>query len=115
MSSQHPNLTNSYNWTTMVFFKIKQPLTAFLFVLLLTGFTACRGENNNTEKTMNQDIMDLPEILQVLFHPRATTKTQAPAGATNIDISVAPEVTIGCRLFGDNKKAPIILFFSRQR
>jgi len=60
---------------------------------------------------MNQNVMDRPEVLQVLFHPRSTARTQPPAGATDIDITVAPEVTIGNRLYGDVKDAPVLLYF----
>jgi len=63
------------------------------------------------ETTMSQNVMDRPEVLQVLFHPRATARTQPPAGATDINITVAPEVTIGNRLYGDVKDAPVILYF----
>jgi len=60
---------------------------------------------------MNQNIMDGPEVLQILFHPRTSTRTQLPAGATDIDITVAHEVIIGNRLYGDVKDAPVLLYF----
>lgn len=83
----------------------------FLLILILTGLAACKGGERNTGITMSQNVMDRPEVLQVLFHPRATPKTTAPAGATDIDISVAPEIIIGNRLYGDTKDVPVILFF----
>lgn len=85
-------------------------LTFFLF-LTLPGLTACRGQEIDLDTTMNQNVMDRPEVLQVLFHPRSTARTQPPAGATDIDITVAPEVTIGNRLYGDVKDAPVLLYF----
>ena len=55
--------------------------------------------------------MDRPEILQIMFHPRQVPHTQPPPGATDIDIRVAPEATIGCRFFPAKKDAPTIIFF----
>ncbi len=55
--------------------------------------------------------MDRPEILQILFHPRSEAKSPAPAQSRDIDIAVAPDAVIGCRLFTAAKEAPTILFF----
>ncbi len=57
------------------------------------------------------DILDQPDILQVLFFPRACARTVPPPGALDIDVTVSPEITIGCRLFASDKKNPVILFF----
>jgi alpha-beta hydrolase superfamily lysophospholipase len=46
-----------------------------------------------------------------LFFPTKTAHTAPPADAVDIDIEVAPGVTIGCRLFTADKEAPTILFF----
>ncbi|HEB49094.1 MAG TPA: alpha/beta hydrolase [Desulfobulbus sp.] len=56
-------------------------------------------------------IMDRPEILQVLFHPRTTARTPLPPESTDIDIATGDGVRIGCRLHGRNRQAPVILFF----
>ena len=55
--------------------------------------------------------MDRREILQILFHPRQSPRTPLPPGARDIDIPAAEGVTLGCRLYGDDKSAPILLFF----
>ena len=55
--------------------------------------------------------MDRTEILQMLFHPRREQRTQLPEGARDIDIQMAPEVTIGCRLHAAATEDPVILFF----
>lgn len=55
--------------------------------------------------------MDRPEILQILFHPRSEPKSPAPAQSRDIDIAVASDAVIGCRLFTAAKEAPTILFF----
>ncbi len=60
---------------------------------------------------MQPDILNQPEILQVLFYPRTTLPTPLPAGARDMDIEITPDVTIGCRLFTADKSAPLILFF----
>ncbi len=58
-----------------------------------------------------QNLLDSPEVRQVLFHPRATPETEPPAGAENINIEVEPGISIGCRLFTADKNAPTILFY----
>ena len=60
---------------------------------------------------MKTNILDQPEILQVMFHPRTSVRTPLPAGARDIDIDLPDNVTIGCRLFSHDQKAPIIIFF----
>ncbi len=80
-----------------------------LFLLLLCG---CKSSENTLEKTMTaQNILDSPEVSNVLFHPRTTSETAPPAGAININIEVEPGSIIGCRLFTADKEAPTILFF----
>ena len=64
--------------------------------------------HKNTEQ---QHIMDHEDILQVIFHPRKSRKTEPPANAVNIDATVADSVNIGCRLFTHNTAAPTIIFF----
>jgi len=55
--------------------------------------------------------MNRPEIQKILFHPQSHDRTRCPEGTTDIDVAVSPEVTIGCRLFCADPKAPLILFF----
>jgi len=55
--------------------------------------------------------LDRPEILQAIFYPRQTGRNTAPAGAQDLDLIMADGVTIGCRLFTADSKAPLILFF----
>jgi len=55
--------------------------------------------------------MNRPEVQRVLFRPRTAARTPLPPGATDIDVAVAPDVLIGCRLFTADKTAPTILFF----
>lgn len=58
-----------------------------------------------------QYIIEHPEIMQLLFHPRQEPATPVPEHAQNIDIKVAEDIDIGCRLFTKAKDAPTILFF----
>lgn len=55
--------------------------------------------------------LDQPEILPYFFAPRQEDKTALPDGATDVSISVAPDVQIGCRFFLVDETAPCILFF----
>ncbi len=111
MTISRPGLTIEDKYAMIAPLYLLQPLTVFFSCLLLVCCAACKGQEQSAENTMKQIIMDSPEILQVLFHPRAEPRNQPPAGATDIDIPVAPGVTIGCRLFGNDKEAPVILFF----
>ena len=57
--------------------------------------------------------LDIPEILGVLFHPVAQSRSELPDRATDMDIKVgSPAEHIGCRLHscGDSS-APLILYF----
>ena len=57
-------------------------------------------------------ILDRPEVLRVLFHPR---KEQGYPFSTPdigiISVEVAPEVEIGGRLFSAGSSSPLIIFF----
>lgn len=55
--------------------------------------------------------LDRPEILRVIFYPRQTGRSPAPAGSQDIDIPVDDHVLIGCRLFPAQKDSPVILYF----
>ena len=55
--------------------------------------------------------MDHEEILQLLFHPRKSGRTEPPQAAVNIDAPVAEGVEIGCRLFTHSLSASTIIFF----
>ncbi|MCI5117920.1 MAG: alpha/beta hydrolase [Candidatus Electrothrix sp. LOE1_4_5] len=55
--------------------------------------------------------MDSPQVQRILFHPRTTQPTPLPPGAEDIALSVAPNVSIGCRLFVAGNDKPTILFF----
>ena len=58
------------------------------------------------------DILDRPEILQVLFHPRRDPPGRTPdEGIHDVDFAVAPDVTVGGRLFVAAADAPVILYF----
>jgi alpha-beta hydrolase superfamily lysophospholipase len=83
-------------------------LLLFIFPLY---FSACRSQKSETECIMKTNILDRPDILQVLFHPRTIIRTPLPPEALDIDVKITPEVTIGCRMFMAGKEAPIILFF----
>lgn len=55
--------------------------------------------------------MDSPQVQRILFHPRTTQPTPLPPDSEDIALPVAPDVTIGCRLFVAGKDKPTILFF----
>jgi len=104
-------LTNNSQWTKISCTKNLPTLTILLLFLFSAISSGCRRQENDMENKMTQNAMDRPEILRFLFHPRATARTTAPAGTMDFDIPVAPDVTIGCRLFAADKDAPVILFF----
>ena len=55
--------------------------------------------------------LDTPEILQFLFHPRASDKEESPLESLDIDIPVEGETTLGCRFYFVKTDAPTILYF----
>ena len=56
-------------------------------------------------------ILDRPEILQILFHPRKAPGTPPPAGAMDVDVGVEDGVNLGCRFYLASKDQPHLLFF----
>lgn len=58
-----------------------------------------------------KNLLDSPESLSHLFHPRKSLQTPLPEGARDINFNMRDSITIGCRLFTADKESPIILFF----
>lgn len=57
-------------------------------------------------------LIDRPEVLRVLFHPRREYGYPAPSGdARPVAVTVAPEVKVGGRLYPAAPEAPIVLYF----
>ena len=57
-------------------------------------------------------VLDRPEILSVLFHPRPEWPgSLAPAHARDLMIPVADDVAVGARFHPADRSAPNILFF----
>lgn len=84
---------------------------SLLLVFVPLCFSACREREPKIENIMKPNILDRPDILQVLFHPRTIARTPLPQQALDIDVAITPEVTLGCRMFAAGKDAPIIFFF----
>jgi alpha-beta hydrolase superfamily lysophospholipase len=59
---------------------------------------------------MDYSKLDQPSILSFVFYPREDW-TPPPTGATDHSVSVAEDVSIGCRLYPSAKTGPSILFF----
>lgn len=55
-------------------------------------------------------MLDRPEILQFVFHPRQAF-TKGPPNSTDYPIPVENGISIGCRFYIDNRSSPSILFF----
>ena len=61
---------------------------------------------------MEYEILDTPEILSLLFHPRPELGTATPEkGVSEVQIPVGDDVTLGARFHHAGKTAPTILFF----
>ena len=87
-------------------------LFLWFIVLIPLVLCACSEEKKETKAhSPGQNIMDLPEITQVLYHPLKTPRGPVPAGAVNIDVQVADGITLGCRLFTHAPTAPTLVFF----
>ena len=92
----------------------KQPLVRYNRVLLgfslvlslvaNNGFTA--EHSTSMQPLSAPNIMDRPEITQLLFHPMKVAKNATPPGAIDIEPQVEDGITIGCRLFQSHHAAP---------
>ena len=51
------------------------------------------------------NLLDSPEALTHLFHPRKSSPTPLPECALDIHFSMDDDITIGCRLFTADKEA----------
>ncbi len=60
---------------------------------------------------MTKSMLDRPEILQVLFHPRQEFEATITSGAYAISIEVEAGVVLGGRLYPAGPEAPAILYF----
>lgn len=56
-------------------------------------------------------ILDRPEILSILFHPRPEPAGGAPEGAEDIDVQAPGGTKLGCRFYTTLADLPHILFF----
>ena len=57
-------------------------------------------------------VLDRPEVLTVLFHPRAETSISRPSSSfSDLSIPVDEDVVIGARFHLAEKAAPNVLFF----
>jgi hypothetical protein len=57
-----------------------------LFILFLF-ISGCNGPKNKLENPMTvQNLLDSPEVSQVLFHPGITPETSPPAGGKDMNI-----------------------------
>ncbi|WP_232362548.1 alpha/beta hydrolase [Desulfogranum mediterraneum] len=56
-------------------------------------------------------LMDAPEFTQLLFFPRTVARNTPPEQAVDVDVTLEPELKIGCRIFTVSKSAPTIIFF----
>ncbi len=60
---------------------------------------------------MPHPILDQPEILWVLFHPRRDYGVVPPAGVNLVSVEVEPDVVVGGRLYPAASESPAILYF----
>jgi alpha-beta hydrolase superfamily lysophospholipase len=60
---------------------------------------------------MTAKILDDPEVLWVLFHPRGELGAQPDSVAQSISVEVEPGVSVGGRLYAAGDQAPAILYF----
>ncbi|MFP3999698.1 MAG: alpha/beta hydrolase [Desulfobacterales bacterium] len=56
-------------------------------------------------------ILDRPEVLSILFHPRPAPAAGAPEGAEDIEVPTSDSATLSCRFYKTAPELPHILFF----
>ncbi len=72
----------------------------------------CNEKNTQTETPLSElNIMDRPEITQLLFHPIKVAKNSPPPGAIDIEMRIEDGVTISCRLFSHSTTASTVIFY----
>lgn len=92
---------------------IQQCLQPFLtLIMLLLAGTNAWAQSSITQ-TIQSSLahMDRQEIIRMLFHPVQVPKNTPPAGAVDIDVQVAEDVTIACRLYSHATTSPTLIFF----
>lgn len=60
---------------------------------------------------MTNSLLDQPEILRVLFHPRREFGVETTPGVQPISVEVEPGISLGGRLYPAQADAPAILYF----
>jgi hypothetical protein len=61
---------------------------------------------------MAHPLLDRPEVLRVLFHPRREYGlAPPPPGVHLVEVEVTPGVTVGGRLYPAGRDAPAILYY----
>jgi len=64
----------------------------------------------NAEKTFDYSVLDRTEVLQFIFYPRDDW-SPPPSEATDHYVEVADNISVSCRFYAVDQKAPSILFF----
>lgn len=88
---------------------------SIIFSLLLICY-GCKIQKNTEDQPVSElpdieALMDNPQVLQLLFHPRIESRNQPPTDAVDIDTVVGDGIQIGCRAYTVSKTAPIIIFY----
>lgn len=60
---------------------------------------------------MPQHLLDRPEVLQVLFHPRRESPVQWVSGVDAVSVPLDPGLTVGGRLYRARRDSPLLLYF----
>lgn len=86
---------------------------ACVLILICYG---CKIQKNTEEQPVSElpnieALMDNPQVLQLLFHPRKESRNTPPTDAVDIDTVVGDGIRIGCRAYTVSKTAPIIIFY----
>jgi pimeloyl-ACP methyl ester carboxylesterase len=71
-----------------------------------------RRDTRNRGRTTNDRILDWPELLRVLFHPRPEARfSPRRPGILTVTFEIEPGLHVGGRLYPAGHNAPTILFF----
>jgi len=109
MSPDFQHHSYMFNDQDKQFYFLRFAASVIITFCILTFFTLLPADAEETMPDLHK--LNQPEILNVLFHPRRSSRNQPPAHAADLNIQVDQDVTIGCRLFTADKNAPLIVFF----
>lgn len=85
-------------------------LSSLLLLVTLYEYNS-RAATRESSVPNTSELIDNPQILQIIFHPRKANRTSPPDQAQDLDIVLEDGSKTGCRIYTSDKNAPSIIYF----